>query len=649
VTFAAREKTMNKKQASTQETADILARMLPWRQALFERILRVVAIVALPMLLVGGYYVYTTGQIWLLVLVLFGYVGMVVSAFMSRIPYVWRVWALLSALIILGVSDLLSYGWGEDGRIYLMTATLFATLFLGGRHSVAVLVVSSLILTLFVVLVSLGVILPLQQGTVYTTTGLVSGLIVFIVCATALFASFNSLLPRVFDSLQRSAQLSADLEVRQHDLAERMRVLQDSNLSLRRQAMYMDAGVQVTRELMQQFDVESLLAQAVQLISRHFDFPHVALFLPDKTGVWLVLRAASSPAGRKLVAKGYRLKLSGESTLGHAFETRQSHIARLNAETVDADPDAAHLAQPGLPAAQSAALLPLVIGDEALGILDIHSAEESTFDQDNLRVLEGLAWQMAIALDNARRLSAENSVLEMANPFFRLTQRLGAAYTEAEVHTAILELIQGFRPGRAYIVQEAEGADATYLVTDLRGESLNVQRIAGGDAAKNFSAALALGMTLKKPLSIPDVDAPPDSPETGCTDLCRRLVEDTAFGGGSRSVALIPLRAGAEFYGLVMVGFDGAHRSTTLETQVYRAIAEFGGVTLERIALLREVQTRLAQEQWLREFSEHVLQTPDLEVMLAQAAQSLQEVAYADGVVAALTLPEGRAAQDSDG
>jgi len=471
----------------------------------------------------------------------------------------------------------------------------------------------------------------------------------------ALFARILRVVaPRVFDSLQRSAQLSADLEARQHDLAERMRVLQDSNLSLRRQAMYIDAGVEVTRELMQQFDVASLLEQAVQLISRHLDFPHVALFLPDETGAWLVLRAASSSAGRKLVAEGYRLKRTGESILGRVFETRQPYIARVDAGTVDADLDVAHLAQPGLPAAQSAALLPLVIGSEALGILDIHSSEEMAFDQDNLRVLEGLAWQVAVALDNARRLSDENSVLEMANPFFRLTQRLGTAHTEAEVHTAILELVRGFRPGRAYIVQKAGGArdaarQTAYRVTDLREGALNVQRIAEGDAAENFGAALALGMTLEKPLSIPDVGVPPDSLETACTDLCRRLVEDTAFGGGSRSVALIPLRVGTEFYGLVMVGFDGAHRSTSLETQIYRAIGEFGGVTLEKIALLREAQTRLAQEQWLREFSERVLQTPDLEAMLAQAAQSLQDVVHADGVVAKLTLPEARATQDNDG
>ncbi len=444
--------------------------------------------------------------------------------------------------------------------------------------------------------------------------------------------------PRVFAKLQRSAQLSVELEARQQELAERMRVLQDANLSLQRHAMYMDAVVQVTRDLMQQFAVEPLLEQAVQLISRHFDFPHVAIFLPNATGKSLVLRAASSPGGRKLVNKGHRLKRATESVLVRVFETRQPYIARSTGEAVNVDLDAAHLTQAGLPAARSAALLPLVLADEVLGVLDIHSAEDMAFDQDTLRVLEGMAWQVAVALDNARRLSAEDSVLEMANPFFRLTQRLGTAYTEAEVHTAILELVQGLHPGRAYIVQKV---DTAYLVTDLREAALNVQRLAEGDAAESFGAALALGLTLEKPLSIPDISAPSDLLETDYADLCRRMVEDTAFGGRSRSLALIPLRAGEQFYGLVMVGFDGAHRSTTLETQLYRAIGEGGSVTLERIALLREAQTHLAQEQWLREFGERVLQTPDLEAMLTQAMQSLQEVAYADGVVAALTLPEG--------
>lgn len=629
---------MKKEEISSQEAVEILEQMLPWRQSLFERLLRVVAIVGLPLVLVGVYYAFAIEQTSYLILVLICYMLVVAGAFFPRIPYVWRVWGLLGALAILGAVDLWYNGWGEDGRIFLMTAVLFATLFLGGRHSLAMLLISASLVALYVALVGLGVPMPQPSlGASAPLTTLVSGTIIFIACATILFASFNNLLPRIFATLQRSAQLSADLETRQQELGERMRVLQEANLGLQRHAMYIDAAVEVTRALAQQFAVEPLLEQAVQLISRHFDVPHAAIFLPDATGKSLVLRAASSPGGRKLVTKGHRLKRATESVLARVFETCQPYVARSTGATGSAELDAAHLAQPGLPAARSAALLPLVLAGEVLGVLDIHSAEDMVFDQDNLRVLEGVAWQVAVALDNARRLSAEDSVLEMANPFFRLTQRLGTAHTEADVHTAILELIQGLHPGRAYIVQKV---DAAYLATDLREAALNVQRIAEGDAAENFGAALALGMTLEKPLSIPDISAPSDLLEADYADLCRRLVEDTAFGGRSRSLGLIPLRAGAQFFGLLMVGFDDAHRNTPLETQLYRAIGECGSVTLERLALLREAQVQLAQEQWLREFGERVLQTPDLEAMLTQAMQSLQEVAYADGVVAALASPD---------
>ncbi len=181
---------MNRDDISAQETPDILAKILPWRQQLFERILRVVTIVALPMVAVGLYYIYLTQEFWLMAVVAVGYIALVLAAFAPRIPYTVRVWVLLVVTLILGTGDLLTYGWGEDGRIYLLTAALFATIFLGGRQSLIVLIASCLILTTFVILVSFRLIDVAQHpGGVYDPTLLVSGLIVFIVCTLALFTA----------------------------------------------------------------------------------------------------------------------------------------------------------------------------------------------------------------------------------------------------------------------------------------------------------------------------------------------------------------------------------------------------------------------------------------------------------------------------
>ncbi len=413
-----------------------------------------------------------------------------------------------------------------------------------------------------------------------------------------------------------------------------MRALQEANLSLQRRAMYLDATAQVSQALMTIFDVEALLDQAVQLISRHFDVAYTAIFLPDETGTWLVLRAASSNAGRRLVAQGYRLNRSDQSVIVRVAETQRPHIATT---TSDVAMDAAHFTtNPDPSTARSAAVLPLLLSGELLGVLDIHAAEID-FDQDDVRTLQGLAWQLAIALDNARRLGAEVSILETANPFYRLAGRLGATQTETDVCAAVLEIVQGFNPGQAYVVRAAPAAletDSLYLVTDLRGGQVNTQQV--GINTENFGAALGIGAALQSPLLIADVTAIPTLPLPGFHDFCAGLLERSENCG----IALVPLRTKAKFFALLMVSYNTVHHFTPLETQLYRIIGELAGVILERIAVIQEAQMQLGRERWLREFGERVIRIPDLEMMIAQAAQSLQDVVQADGVIASIALPE---------
>ncbi|HQK13025.1 MAG TPA: GAF domain-containing protein [Anaerolineae bacterium] len=593
--------------------------------------MRVIVLVALPMLVAGVYYTYLTREFVLLTVAIVGYLTVALVAFAPRIPYTLRVWVLLIALLVLGAGDLLTYGWGEDGRIYLLTAILFATIFLGGRQSFAVFVTSTLILVAFVGLVSFRVIeISQHPGAIYTPDLLVSGLIVYLVCATALYMAFSTLFPRIFASLQRSAQISEELEGRQAALAERMSALQEANLSIQRRAMYLDATTRVVQALIAVFDVESLLDQAVQLISHHFEAAYVAIYTPDETDAWLVLRAASSSAGRRLVPQGYRLKRDEQSVIARVAETQRPHIAR---PTSDLPMDKEHfVTNPDPTTTRAAAILPLLLSGEVLGVLDIHTAE-TDFDQDDLHILQGLAWQLAIALDNARRLSAAASILETANPFYRLAGQLSATRTATDVYAALLGIVQGFNPAQAYVVQAARETDARHLVADRRGDQLNMQYV--DREAEDFNVALAIGEALQAPLFIVDVTTVSALPLPGFRDFCTYLLERSE----QRSVALIPLRVQGRFWGLLMVTYSTAHQFTPLEMQLYRVIGDLTSVTLERIAVVQEAQRQLEQERWLREFGERVIRTPDLEAMLVQAAQALQDIARADGVRATLVTP----------
>ncbi len=622
--------------STAQQATTYLSQLSPWRQALFERALRVLALVALPAAVIGGYYIFVTGEIEYLFLVLLMYGVLFAGGFLRRIPYLWRVWGVLVAAISIGVADLLVYGWGEDGRIYLLIAIMLSGLFLSGWHSLAVFIVSEAVAIGYVALVGLGVIAPATQTAAGTALTLFSGLIVFIASSTMLFVLLNNLLPRVYAGLQQSAQLATDLESRQRNLTERMRALQNANLSLQRRARYLDATTQVVQSLIAVFDLETLMERAVELIAQHFEALYVALYVPDESGRWLVLRAASSRAGRDLVMQGYRLDRNEPSVVVRVAESQRPYIVSSSGALAL---DMAHLStNPNPSLTRSAAVLPLLLAGELVGVLDIHSANVD-FDQDDLRTLQGLAWQLALVFDNARRLNAGPAILATITPFYRLAERLSAIQTEDDVYAAVLEIAHGFNPTAAYIVRPGTRPDSPPLVTELRAEHI-ATRLAD-NATENFAALLATGATLHSPLLIADIATAPALPLPGFHDLCADLLARSQGGG----LALVPLRTPTAFCALLVAVYDTAHQFTPLETQFYPLLGELTGVTLERMRQVQEAQKQATEERWLREFGERLIQSEDWDRLVAQATRSLLNLTQADGVSVTLTLPEASAEQ----
>lgn len=630
---------MSEERVALYEAASADEALRPWRRELFDTIVRITAIVATPVALIGVYDLYTTQNYWMIPLALFAYAIVLGSTLVPRIHYAWRVWGYTSALVALGVADLISYGWGEDARIFLMAAFLFATIFLGRRHGLVALVIVSVILAVFIVAVGLGWFIPLRYPAVqYSVTTLITGLMIFVMLAAVLYTSFNYLFPRLFVVLQESTQLSRTLAAEHQVLSERTDALQAANLSLQRRAMYLDAGAQVSRALATVFDVPSLLEQAVTAISRNFAFDHVGIYLLDDTGDWAVLHAASSLGGRQMVAQRYRQRRGSPGLVGQALET-------LAPQTVVAVGDALpERTDAELPAARSAAALPLLVGGELLGILELQSTDEAAFDQDGVRALEGLAEQLAVAIDNARRFSDEAAVLEAQSPSYRLVRRLAMTHTEMEVYTAALAAIGGFSPAHAFVVRVPHGAVQAQLAAGLGDGTIGVQRVAELDIAV-VDTLLAASVDLQAPLLLSDLTASLDASQAGFRDFCDRLVEQSDI----RSVALVPMRVDTDLLGVLVVSYQTAHHFTPFEMQLYRIIEDLGGAALARIHVMQVAEARVERERWLREFGERVMRMPDLNTMMAEAAQALQDAVQADGVVVSIAVPEVSPVREDSG
>ena len=179
------------------------------------------------------------------------------------------------------------------------------------------------------------------------------------------------------------------------------------------------AGAQIARVATSVLDPEQLVTQVVTLIQERFGFYYVGLFTVDESGRYAVLRHGTGEAGWVLRESKHRLEVGGNSMVGWVCDKRQARIA------LDAGQDAVRFANPLLPDTRSEIALPLQVGDRVLGALDVQSTQTDAFDENDIAVLQGMADQIATAMENARLFQQSQQALQERNLLSGLLVRRG--------------------------------------------------------------------------------------------------------------------------------------------------------------------------------------------------------------------------------
>lgn len=166
---------------------------------------------------------------------------------------------------------------------------------------------------------------------------------------------------------------------------------------VQRRADQLLAAAEVSRASISIINPDELIVKAAELIRERFNLYYIAVFLVDKG--WAVLRYATGSAGEELLKRKHRLEVGGNSMVGTAISRRQARIA------LDADSEAVRFVNPFLPETHSEMALPLIVGDEVLGALDAQSTKYNAFSESDIIVLQTMADQIAIALENANLIN----------------------------------------------------------------------------------------------------------------------------------------------------------------------------------------------------------------------------------------------------
>lgn len=205
-------------------------------------------------------------------------------------------------------------------------------------------------------------------------------------------------------------QLISGLEDR---VRERTYELAQQNESLRFRSRQMETIAEVARGVTTAQDLETLLSNITHMVSDRFNFYHVGVFLIDERGEYAVLRAANSTGGQRMLARQHRLQVGQTGIVGFVTAQGKARIA------TDVGKDATFFNNPDLPATRSEMALPLKIGEEIIGALDVQSTTSDAFTEDDIQLFGILADQIAVAIYNNRLYTDTTLALNEARVLHR--------------------------------------------------------------------------------------------------------------------------------------------------------------------------------------------------------------------------------------
>jgi GAF domain-containing protein len=175
--------------------------------------------------------------------------------------------------------------------------------------------------------------------------------------------------------------------------------------SLSRKTDQLRTASHIARQTAEIQDLSNLLDMVANLVTERFGFYHTGIFLMSETGEEVILQAASSEGGKRMIEKGHALAVGRQGIVGYVALQRKPRIA------MDVGADAVFFNNPDLPMTRSELALPLLIQNRVLGVLDIQSDKPRAFNVDDIDVLQTLADQIAVAAENARLLDEFNAAL----------------------------------------------------------------------------------------------------------------------------------------------------------------------------------------------------------------------------------------------
>lgn len=196
----------------------------------------------------------------------------------------------------------------------------------------------------------------------------------------------------------------------------------------------LQTSIEVTRRLTIATTPHQLAVDVVEQMRSAFHYYHAHIYFVDEASGDLLMAGGTGEVGATLLERGHKVS-KGRGLVGRAAETNTPILIP------DVSIEPGWLPNPLLPDTKCEVSIPISLGKRVLGVLDVQQNEVNSLGEEDVELLQSIAGQVAISLQNTRiyeefRVRAE--VESLANTIGQKIQRTTSI--EETLQTAIREL-----------------------------------------------------------------------------------------------------------------------------------------------------------------------------------------------------------------
>jgi GAF domain-containing protein len=328
--------------------------------------------------------------------------------------------------------------------------------------------------------------------------------------------------------------------------------------------------------------LDSALDASLRLIERAYpQFQALGVYLNDEAGLYLQLAQSVGVV---------RTNEQGRFTVGDISPVGQAAFSGSTQTRIQTRSGLAEAAS-FLPGMQQQIAVPMHLGDQIIGVLDLQSGKSRALEAQDTPALEALADALALVVNSAQQLQTAQQRVE---DNVRLAEQARNAL--AEVQRLNKRLIgrawaEYLKENSAFSSMEYDSANGT--LTSVRAES-------------------------------PHLD-----------EAMRRGQPHVTEG-----VLAFPLRARGQVIGAIELELPPDTDIDDAQIELLNELSERFGLAIENVRLLEQSQRGAQRESLINVISTRIQTTTNVEAMLAETARSLSELLLASHVSIRLGKPD---------